>query len=323
MKTRSRVVYLLPIVILLFLSFIFQAPLGAQAQTDREGNIPYLLAPKGTIVDRTPSYSWTVITNATKYQYQVWKGDTKVLDKIAYPGKCNTVYCLVTPAFQLGYNVYVWRARAYVDGVWRAWGAKLTFTVTPNSFYSGFSGNMTGWERKAGGTWNTSTSLIYTEGLAEKHTSVYRKAGQYTDFEYTVRMRRIGGENTYNDPTNMLLVRMGNKIDPGHSHWYPGYQFGIRNNGKYYISFTDNTGKSITIQPWTDSSAIIKGAYNILKVKAQGSDFAFYINGVLVKSFSDTHRARGYIGISMYRYSDGSTPTYLYVDWAKLSVIQE
>jgi hypothetical protein len=41
---------------------------------------------------------------------------------------CSNSWCEVTPTKLLPKGDYTWQARAYVNGKWRAWSAKMPFT---------------------------------------------------------------------------------------------------------------------------------------------------------------------------------------------------
>lgn len=91
--------------------------------------VPIPKTPYGTIYDRTPTYKWTKVTNATKYQYQLWQGTTLIYTKYPASSVCGTTYCTHTPTTFLGYKAHKWRVRAYVGGVWKPWSAYKYFTV--------------------------------------------------------------------------------------------------------------------------------------------------------------------------------------------------
>jgi hypothetical protein len=89
--------------------------------------------PSGTITDTTPTFTWTKITGATQYQYELKKGGTVVYTKTASSGLCGTSTCSQTPTTALAYASYTWHVRAYVSGGWKVWSASKAFTVAnPN-----------------------------------------------------------------------------------------------------------------------------------------------------------------------------------------------
>jgi len=45
-------------------------------------DVPTPLTPSGTIYTQKPTYKWSAVSGATKYRYQVYKGSTKLIDKV-------------------------------------------------------------------------------------------------------------------------------------------------------------------------------------------------------------------------------------------------
>jgi subtilisin family serine protease len=90
--------------------------------------------PAGLITDDTPTYKWTRIVGATKYQYQLFQGATLVYSKAAFASACTATTCTSTPPITLADAAYKWRVRANLGGVWRAWSAFKNFSVeVPNT----------------------------------------------------------------------------------------------------------------------------------------------------------------------------------------------
>lgn len=85
-----------------------------------------------------------------------------------------------------------------------------------------------------------------------------------------------------------------------------GYYFGITCNGQYYFQRWDSTGV-VDLVDLTEDFNIRTGnnQENRIGVKADGSDFKLYINGILVKEVSDSGlTARGYIGAFVSAYEN-------------------
>ena len=55
-----------------------------------------------------------------------------------------------------------------------------------------------------------------------------------------------------------------------------------------------------------------------MRVRAEGSNFEFYINGVLVLSGTDTSLVSGQVGLGMYS-NPSSADNELLIDWAALA----
>ena len=311
--TKSAILTIL--LVLVFVSAAFLPDATALAQDTRGLAAPTPKSPHGTILDTTPTYKWTKVTGATVYRYQVYKGTTLVLDKSPDSGVCGVTYCEKTPTFTLGTNVYKWRVKAYKSGVWSAWSAYMTFTVSAASFDNQFNGAMGGWARKSGGTWAISEAkYLWTIGQVDKYSAALKTGKLYSDFDYSARVWRYGTNTTY------ICARMGTKVSTD-DRWYPGYIFGYENYGNYAV-FRLNSDNSLSIiQPWTPSAAIVKNNWNVLRVVAKGEDFWYYINGTLVKTFSDNTFKRGYVGVMAWRSASATQYSY-YIDYAKLTVIE-
>jgi hypothetical protein len=306
--------------ILLIITFIAAgiAPLStASALDDRGDTIPVLKSPHGTIVDSTPTYKWAKVAGATKYQYEVYQGTTKVLDVIIENSVCGTAYCTNTPTHALKSNAHKWRVRARISGSWKAWSAYMNFFRSASAFDSQFNGTMDGWARKAGGIWDFDESkYLVSNGLPEKYTSVYNTSGKFSDFDFTTLVVR---ESETNDPS-YVAVRMGSSIGKA-ERWYPGYLFGFSHDGTYGI-FRLSAENGVTIlQPWTPTTAIVTYNWNYYRVVAKGSSLKFYINGVLQKSLNDSTYRNGYVGIMMFRSSVSEHPRIV-IDYAKLTPIK-
>jgi predicted secreted protein len=94
------------------------------------GLVPSPIAPSGTVTDNTPTYAWSRVTNATQYQYQLYKGTALVYTKnAASTSSCGPTTCYDVPTNTLGEAAYKWRVRALVGGAWKSWSAWKNFTV--------------------------------------------------------------------------------------------------------------------------------------------------------------------------------------------------
>jgi hypothetical protein len=168
---------------------------------------------------------------------------------------------------------------------------------------------------------------MYTNGMGDSFSSVYRNTAQFENFDYSAKVKRVGGGNAYFQPANYLAVRMGTGVDTQvYNQWYPGYLFGITSgliSDQDYASFAifeaNSDGSYTNIQPWTMSSAIKLNNWNILRVVANGGTFRFYINGTLVYSLTDYTYSKGYVGFQIYK--EYGYTTQFQVDWATLSIV--
>jgi len=90
---------------------------------------PTIISPTGTITDTTPTYTWSSIAGAVKYQYQLYEGSTRIYAFTVYPTVCSGSTCSSTPSTALGPGDYTWRVGAYVDGAWRQFSTSEPFTL--------------------------------------------------------------------------------------------------------------------------------------------------------------------------------------------------
>ncbi|MGV8026743.1 MAG: C1 family peptidase [Anaerolineaceae bacterium] len=139
------------------------------------GLIPTPVFPDVTITDTTPTYTWTKIDEATKYQYKLYKDSILVYSKTVSSSVCESTNCSSTPSNILNAGEYQWRVCAYVDGVWRSASAFMNFTLNvlvPNPvFPSGIISDNTPtyiWEKANGAT-------NYQYQLYKDSTLVYSK----------------------------------------------------------------------------------------------------------------------------------------------------
>lgn len=308
------------LVLMVFLTAVFPAG-TALAQDDRTASvIPTLKAPVGTIVTKKPTFTWTKVTSATNYQYQVWKGTTKFVDKTILSSACGTSTCSQTPTITLGYDVFKWRARAKLAGVWKAWSAYKFFTVSAPAFSSGFANTTAGWKLLPDATyWHTTSTTLYTNGYGTRFVSAYKDNAKYFDFDYSARIKCSG------DPygVNMgIHFRSGSNIAPVSWQWYPGYAFQVHQDRQYRFVKFDNSGNTVDIQPWTDLPELISIAdWNEYRVVAYGDTFLLYFNDTLILVASDSSYSGGNVGVSLGYYGYGDHLPVFSVDWAKLSVI--
>jgi subtilisin family serine protease len=121
-------------------------------------SIPTAQLPAGTISDPTPTYQWTKTNGATQYQIEVYQGETKIFSAVYGSAACSGNVCSGTPTQTLASAAHKWRVRAFKDGVWRAWSAFKSFSVTTTPTPQLPSGTITDqtptyqWTKVAGAT---------------------------------------------------------------------------------------------------------------------------------------------------------------------------
>jgi Zn-dependent metalloprotease len=99
---------------------------------------PKPTAPGGTVIDRTPTYSWSKITGATRYRYQLFKGGVTVYTKTVASSVCAGATCSSTPSTVLGYSGYKWRVQAMIGGTWKTYSANKAFTIAEGNVKAGY-----------------------------------------------------------------------------------------------------------------------------------------------------------------------------------------
>ena len=92
--------------------------------------VPRPLTPSGTIKNTTPTFSWTKISGAAQYQYQLYKGTTLVYTQTVLASTCGSKpNCLNTPKTVLAHADYTWKVRALLDGVWQDYSVTKAFKL--------------------------------------------------------------------------------------------------------------------------------------------------------------------------------------------------
>jgi hypothetical protein len=164
------------------------------------------------------------------------------------------------------------------------------------------------------GTWTVATGSLSTAGVPGSISSIGYDAVFTGVLDYTVRMRRIGSPSY----TNRVYIR-GNPdpLNPDNQEWYSGYSFQFSCLGEYSVWRTQGAS-SEALQPWTLHTAVHSGEeWNVLRVVADGTSYQYFVNGTLVWSGNSFAAQTGYVGLGMYRPSEGSGDR-LDVDWAVL-----
>jgi hypothetical protein len=286
----------------------------------RAVSAPTPKSPVGIITDTTPTYKWTVVTGADKYQFEVYRGTTKLFSKAVDPATCGTTTCSYTHTTVLKYAIHKWRVKVVVGGVASPWSAYKSFTVTrvPMNFNSQFNGSMAGWATKGSIAWHVNATNLYTHSEAYKCTNVYwTKSQAYTNFDYSARVKHPAGTPDYN--IIYLAVRMGTNLLSGYNCWTPGYIFGYLDSGYISIWRSDSNGDFTPLYDSTYTDAIKKNGWNVLRVVANGPDFEFYINGTKVATVHDNKYKQGFVGIRTW--TEGVVTSDFLVDWAKLTIL--
>jgi hypothetical protein len=319
---KASFVSLALLVALLVTAFLPNSTALAQ---DKGLGIPNPISPIGVGLDRTPTFVWEPVNLATYYQLQVFDvgSGLKVLDVTkAKSAICDASSCEYTTTKNLAYNDFYWRVRAKTSYSGK-WSEETVFVVSSPNFNFGFNNSLWGWEAKndVGGTWVARPTFAFTYGKADKWSNLARVArgGKYNDFDYTTIIKRVDGVISGRYPANCAVVRMGAYTTSGKYLWYPGYRFCVTDSGKWGVFYVDLDASTNIIYNWRLNAAVNKFDWNTLRVVAVGPDFQFYINGTLVKSFTEESKDRGYVGVSGWK--NLGTSTRFLITNAKLTVV--
>jgi Zn-dependent metalloprotease len=183
----------------------------------------------------------------------------------------------------------------------------------PTGFNLQFTWSSAGWQVHSG-AWNVDGDSFWTQGLPYTSSSASYTA-PFANFDYRVRLRRTGCSTC----ANRLMVRGAPEPLQSGNYWYSYYSFQYTNDGDFSVWKRVAGGSSTALQGWTPSAAIATGgAWNMLRVVANGTNLSFYINGSPVWSGSDSSLASGRVGVGMY---DGGSAHLLDVDWATLTAL--
>jgi hypothetical protein len=311
--TKPGLFFLLTLILTVNL-FTGITPAIAQDAPDREISlVPVPQSPSGTIYSRTPAYTWGVVSGAMEYRFHTYKkGSTTALYTFSIAANtCSVTLCTNTPPTTLDLAGYEWQVQAKVSGAWKAYSSLTIFTVA-EGFDSQFNGSINGWGTMGTVTMDVNSKYLSTGGVAGYWAQAYRKTGTFSNFEYTVLMKRLYDKHS----ANCVFVRMGTGLVKSKNYWNPGYAFCYQGYGMYAI-FKRSSTVETKIQGWTLTPAVIIMGWNTLKVVATGTSFKFYINDTFVKSFTDSFRSDGYVGVGMY--DSGVARDQLRVDWATLT----
>ena len=178
-------------------------------------------------------------------------------------------------------------------------------------FNEQFNGSAANWIQDSG-VWSVvSSNYLYTEGRDDlSNTCTYNK--NFSNLDYSARLWRVGPY------ANWLVIRGSDSV-LSDGDMSTAYFFQYVWDGKFSVYKRVGGGSYTALKAWTDSSAIVQGAaWNILRVKAFGSNLYFYINGSLVWSGTDSSLTSGRVGVGTYRFA--TTTNGFWVDWATLTI---
>jgi photosystem II stability/assembly factor-like uncharacterized protein len=273
---------------------------------------PTLHAISNSDLDGSYTVNWSSVSGATSYLLQEDQNASFSSPTTVYsgPGTSKNITGQADGA-------YYYRVRASNSYATSAWSNTQSVTVqtAAGGFYSDFNGSAAGWVSHSG-TWGVDSQYLVTYGLPGTSSSV-SYAEDFSDLDYQARVMREGCDLC----ANRLIVRGTPYPLSSSNHWYNEYVFQYTRNGYFMVTKKVTGDDTAILQDWTVSAAINPwDAWNILRVVANGSTFAFYINGTLVWVGSDASMSAGRVGLGMYRSAD-STGDVFRADWASLSTL--
>ncbi len=178
-------------------------------------------------------------------------------------------------------------------------------------FYDNFNGSAANWVSHSG-TWTLDPNGWWTSpGIAGAWVSTSR-IGDYGNLDFTTALWRDGCKSCAND---VFIRGTPDPLTAGNV-WNSYYAFRYGLTGLYSVSKRVSGGIDTALTGWTSSSAINNSSWNVLRVRANGPDLAFFINGIMVWSGTDSSLTSGRVGFGMY--SDNTSGSRFYADYANL-----
>jgi len=95
----------------------------------KPSTVPSQITPNGKITVSKPTFTWSKVASAAKYQFKVYQGSTLKYSVYAPSNMCGTNgFCSDTPSTALTTGTYKWEIQAYVGGAWKPFSTFMTFT---------------------------------------------------------------------------------------------------------------------------------------------------------------------------------------------------
>ena len=284
----------------------------------------YTIAPKGDITYSNPTYSWSKIPSANKYEVQLYQGTLLLKTKTVYYTSCGATACYTTLGALPTLGSYSWRVRAYVNNIWGGYTALAYFRLyyAQTGFYSDFTSNADGWT-PLNGSWYVENGYYTSPGMPSNHVSTYH-SGNYTDFDLELRMKRDSSAASWR--SNTIWFRGDATLDSD-NFWNNGYYVEYEqpstayplDGGYLYVGYCRN-GYCYNIDS-IGSMDIIDGWHKIL-IRARGYQFYVYFNDVMIWSGQDTRYSVGKVGVGFNRSSIYYEPySNLYIDYVCLTPV--
>ena len=105
---------------------------------------PTLKQPVDYVYSTYPTFQWTKVPGAYKYNVQIYVSSGLVIDRLIEPNACGTTDCFAAIGPLPYVSFYFWRVRAYNFGIWGPWSSYGYFTrLAPVPFLYSPSGIIT------------------------------------------------------------------------------------------------------------------------------------------------------------------------------------
>jgi hypothetical protein len=172
-----------------------------------------------------------------------------------------------------------------------------------DGFNSTFDSDASGWEQ-VDYSWEVSGGIYAATSFhAGRWTSVTYDQ-HYANFEYVVRMRRVGQAEGNAYPAAIFVRGGGNTLATDTDNdWTAGYSLRYKNNGEVAVVKKDGYQSTEYLLDWTSMPDVLatQDGWETLKVVANGSHLEFYVNDHQVWSGQDSTFGDGYVGAGCLR----------------------
>ncbi len=259
-------------------------PEGFNASPDLGVVIPLPVSPEGYVMmmDKTPTFTFSKVPGASKYQIQVWDSyGTGMLYSVKGSGNCGDAVCSFTPSTKLktyGYNgdkgYYFWKVRAKTGDSWSDYSYDAYFYVISSGFTSTFNNHAKKWQPIYGEWFRVDPGYLKTKGITNKYASAIQREWFQQGFMYEVSMKRkvaVAGD----EPSNRIyfMATPGNDVTDG---WKDGYDFYYYDDGSWRLSVLKDD--MATLLASGNSPYINKYGWNKLTVLTALPNIYFWIN---------------------------------------------
>jgi murein DD-endopeptidase MepM/ murein hydrolase activator NlpD len=206
-------------------------------------------------------------------------------------------------------DTFYWRVRV-VGG---SWSDTRTFRNIPLAYSNNFSSHSNGWNIVRG-NWGVDyqNGLVKGYGSINEFTSIKFTTAKFSDVDYAVTVYRTGTSG-YNSP-NVIYVRGDPEPDTSRNYiWRNAVYLSISQSGG--VSYGENVqNTSGWHSGWFTSGSVRTNNWNVLRIRANGNNYKFYVNDIKVGEFSSNNHKRGFVGAAMYASTSTSAAGIMHID---------